>query len=155
MPTAVIYPAEHCLDEEDELHYTEKSLGFISINWTIRQRLIQYVSSGSIFDTFILIMIALNSISLACVDYRVVDENYIPITDGSVRNNIIEKAEIAFLTVFCVECIFKIVAFGFFDGPQAYLKRKWDIFDFIILLMRCVNKKPKLFKSNQIILFKN
>ena len=136
MPTAIIYPAEHCSNEEKQFQYTEKSLGFISINWTFRQTLIRYVSSGSIFDTFILVMIALNSISLACVDHRVVDENYAPITDGSVRNTIVEKVEIVFLVIFTTESIFKIIAFGLFDGPQAYLKRKWDVFDFFILLMR-------------------
>jgi hypothetical protein len=145
MPTAVIYPADNCSDEGHDSQYTEKSLGFISIHLPIRQKIIQWVSSGSIFDTFILVMIASNSISLACVDYRVVDDTYTPTPDGSIRNSIIEKAEILFLVVFIVESILKIVAFGFFDGPRAYLKRKWDVFDFLILVMRYVRTtQPKI-----------
>ena len=138
MPVALIYPSDNCLEERPEPQYTEKSLGFVSIHWPIRQILIKTVSSGSKFDNIILAVIALNTICMACVDYSVIDENYAPSSNGSVRNSIIEIAEVFFLVIFFIEFIVKAVAFGLVSGPEAYLKKKENMFDALILLTRCV-----------------
>lgn len=103
----------------------------------------QFVTS-SLFNNFILVAIILNSILLACVDYRFVDDNYQPRTDGSVRNGVIEKAEIVFTIIFAAECLLKSIAFGFARGEEAYLKDGWNVLDFIIVLASILNFVPGL-----------
>ena len=138
-----IYPAEVSLsaqqnDDDDNFQneYVEKSLGCFGIDSHLRQWLINICTPGSNFDNFILAMIVLNAVSMACIDYRHVDENYEPIAEKSLRNMIIEKAEIVFLVIFILECFIKIMAFGLIQGKKAYLRSAWNTFDFLIVLCR-------------------
>lgn len=101
-----------------------------------RQRVIDLVSPSSYFDGFILASILLNSILLACIDYQVVDDKYQPRSDLSTRNNVIDKCEIIFATIFVIECILKIIAFGFVRGERAYLRDGWNVLDFVIVIIR-------------------
>lgn len=103
---------------------------------------LQQVVASSIFNNFTLLAILLNSIALACTDYRHVDDNYQPRTDGSLRNDIIEKAEIVFTVIFIVECLLKSIAYGFIRGKKAYLKDGWNVFDFIIVAASVLNFVP-------------
>ena len=120
--------------QKDE--YVEKSLGLIPINSPFRKWLLEICNPKSKFDLFILIMIFLNTIVMACVDYRFVDENYEPVSDQSLRNYLVEKAEVIFMAVFIIESLMKIMAFGFFTGNKAYLRSAWNTFDFVIVLSR-------------------
>ena len=124
------------LQDQNENEYAAKSLGCISIDSQYRQRLITIVSEGGRFDKFILTVIVFNSITMACVDYRSVDENYEPISTNSWRNRSIEIAETGFMVIFCFECFVKIIAFGLFRGKKAYLRSTWNTFDFIIVILR-------------------
>lgn len=81
-------------------------------------------------------MIVLNSVTMALVDYRHVDKNYEPLTAGSWRNQTIEIAEVIFLVVFVMESLSKMIAFGFINGKNAYLKDTWNCFDFVIVVLR-------------------
>ena len=99
-----------------------------------RQRIIDLVSS-SYFDAFILVAIILNSILIACVDYRVVDDNYQPSIVTSTRNNVIEKCEVIFTVVFATECLLKIIAYGFIKGKHSYIRNGWNVLDFIIVVI--------------------
>src|SRR6056300_173388 len=103
---------------------------------------LQQVVASSFFNNFTLIAILLNSIALACTDYRHVDNNYQPKTDGSLRNDIIEKAEIVFTVIFVVECLLKSIAYGFIRGNRAFLKDGWNVFDFIIVVASVLNFVP-------------
>ena len=98
-----------------------------------RQRTVNLVSS-SYFDAFILVAIILNSILIACVDYRVVDDNYQP----SIVTSIIEKCEVVFTVVFATECLLKVIAYGFMKGRHAYIRDGWNVLDFIIVVIRYV-----------------
>ena len=136
-----IYPAElsssvQQIDDKLQHDYVQLSLGCFGIDSRLRQWLIQICAPGSKFDTFILVMIILNAISMACIDYRYVDENYEPISEKSLRNLIVENAENVFLVIFILECCFKIMAFGLIQGKKAYLRSVWNAFDFIIVLCR-------------------
>ena len=102
-----------------------------------RQRTVNLVSS-SYFDAFILVAIILNSILIACVDYRVVDDNYQPSIVTSMRNNVIEKSEVVFTVVFATECLLKVIAYGFMKGRHAYIRDGWNVLDFIIVVIRYV-----------------
>ena len=105
---------------------------------------LKQIVSSSLFNNFILVAIILNSILIACVDYRFVDDNYQPRTDGSLRNDAIEKAEIVFTIFFATECLLKSIAFGFVRGKQAYVKDGWNVLDFIIVLASILNFVPGL-----------
>ena len=114
----------------------DRSLGIFSINLPIRKCIIKFVSPSSYFDAFILAAIFLNSMVLACVDYRFIDENYQPSADLSLRNNIIEQAETVFTAIFATECILKIIAYGLFRGKHTYLRDGWNGLDFVIVIVR-------------------
>ena len=104
-----------------------------SFGTTYRQRTANLVSS-SYFDAFILVAIILNSILIACVDYRAVDDNYQP----SIVTSIIEKCEVVFTVVFATECLLKVIAYGFMKGRHAYIRDGWNVLDFIIVVIRYV-----------------
>ena len=108
-----------------------------SFGTTYRQRTANLVSS-SYFDAFILVAIILNSILIACVDYRVVDDNYQPSIVTSMRNNVIEICEVVFTVVFATECLLKVIAYGFMKGRHAYIRDGWNVLDFIIVVIRYV-----------------
>ena len=118
--------------------YVEKSLGIFPLNSRLRQTIIKIVAPGNYFDTFVLFMIALNSIAMACADYQFVDENYAPSAELSLRNEILEKVEILFIVLFLLECVMKVIANGFAFGEHAYLKNHWNKFDFMVVVFRCV-----------------
>ena len=142
MKTVTVYPEQEHLSISERIQqlsppkYAQKSFGIFDLNSKIRKWLIQLVHPGSSFDSFILIVIILNSLSMACIDYNVVNEHYEPISEGSWRNKLIENLEIAFILIFFIEFLAKSIAFGFFSGADAYLRDNWNRFDFIILLFR-------------------
>ena len=116
----------------------KRSLGFIRIDSRIRKIAIHITSPGSPFNTFILVCILMNAVGMAFTDYRYIDENYNPRTDGSITNFLIEKAEILFFSIFIMEFLLKIVAFGFAMGKNTYLRDNWNKMDFIVLALRQV-----------------
>ena len=96
-------------------------------------------SPDSYFNSITLSMIVLNSLVLACTDYSNVDENYQPSSNGSTRNTLVEISEIFFIFVFLIECIFKIVTYGFISGKKSYLRRdSWNRIDFLVVVARYV-----------------
>lgn len=46
-----------------------------------------------------------------------------------------EKIEYIFLVIFTVECVMKIIAYGFVAHPGAYLRNGWNILDFSIVVI--------------------
>ena len=51
-----------------------------------------------------------------------------------MQNNL----EYVFLAIFTVEMLLKMAAFGFlFCGPPSYLRNKWNILDFVIVVVGC------------------
>lgn len=109
-----------------------------------RSKLINFVSPSSPFDNFIVAAILLNSITLACVDYEHVDNNYQPSTDSSPRNSFIEKAEYVFTFVFACECMLKCAAYGFWRGKQAYFHDGWNVLDLCILIVSILALLPNV-----------
>lgn len=107
---------------------------FIRNDITTARHRLKHLVTSTFFNNFILIAILINSSLIASTDYGFVDENYQPRTDCSLRNYVIEKAEIIFTIIFFVECILKSIAYGFARGKEAYLKDGWNVLDFIILV---------------------
>lgn len=46
-----------------------------------------------------------------------------------------EKIEYIFLVVFTLECVMKIIAYGFVAHPGAYLRNGWNMLDFTIVVI--------------------
>jgi voltage-dependent calcium channel L type alpha-1D len=59
--------------------------------------------------------------------------------EGRDTNEILEKVEYVFLFIFTAECIMKIIAQGFFQHQNAYLRNGWNILDFIIVIIGVVS----------------
>ena len=49
-----------------------------------------------------------------------------------------EQIEYVFLVIFTLECIIKIIAYGFVLHPYAYLRSGWNMLDFIIVVVGLV-----------------
>lgn len=46
-----------------------------------------------------------------------------------------ETVEYVFLVIFTIECIMKIIAYGFLLHPGAYLRNRWNMLDFVIVVI--------------------
>ena len=106
--------------------FSKNSLGFLSNKSRFRILLVWIVTSPW-FDKIILILIIGNSICLGAKDY-LDPEN---LTDW---NKNIDMLDPYFTVAFCVECVLKILAMGFFMGKGAYLKDVWNWLDFIVVV---------------------
>ncbi|XP_053203092.1 muscle calcium channel subunit alpha-1-like isoform X2 [Panonychus citri] len=84
------------------------------------------------FEWLILITICLNCVALGA-------QTPFPAHDTNSTNQLLEKIEYFFLALFTVECVLKIIAFGFFFHPEAYLRSYWNLLDFIIVVIGIMN----------------
>ncbi|XP_050528815.1 muscle calcium channel subunit alpha-1-like isoform X2 [Daktulosphaira vitifoliae] len=80
------------------------------------------------FEYLILLTIFANCVALA------VYTPY-PCNDSNTVNGYLENIERVFLVIFTLECIMKIIAYGFVAHPGAYLRNGWNFLDFTIVLM--------------------
>jgi len=58
-----------------------------------------------------------------------------PNGDSNQTNSLLELIEYIFLIIFSVECVMKIIAYGFVCHQGAYLRSAWNILDFIIVVI--------------------
>jgi len=119
------------------------SLCLFPLRSNLREKITNFVSPRSAFESFILLAIVLNSISMGCVDFSYIDENYQPRSDISARNYVIERAEIVFNAIFLLELILKSIAYGFIFGRRSYIWRdNWNKLDFVIVLISILGMTP-------------
>lgn len=104
----------------------DKSLFIFEIDRPIRQQVLLLVC-WVWFDRIILLLIALNSIGLAIVDWRS-DPNK---GFNGFYNNILD----VWLTIFfTLEAMLKVIAWGFFWDRNSYLRDAWNWLDFVVVL---------------------
>ena len=84
------------------------------------------------FEWLILITICLNCVALGA-------QTPYPAHDTNKLNMFLEIVEYFFLALFTVECIFKIIAYGLFFHPEAYLRSSWNLLDFVIVIIGIMN----------------
>lgn len=82
------------------------------------------------FDVFIMIVICLSSVALACED---------PVQENSFQNSILNKFDYAFTGVFAVEMLLKIVDLGIILHPGSYLREFWNIMDAVVVICALVS----------------
>ncbi|CAF1576818.1 unnamed protein product, partial [Didymodactylos carnosus] len=59
----------------------------------------------------------------------------LPNNDTTPNNYVLEQIEYLFLAIFTLKVILKIIAYGFFLHPNAYLRSGWNILDFVIVVV--------------------
>lgn len=85
----------------------------------------------------ILALIVVNSLCLGFKDYQDVE-------NLTVKNQYIEKLEGYFTIAFICEAILKIMAMGFINGKNAYLKDTWNWLDFIVVCASVLEMFPSM-----------
>ncbi|GIY71686.1 voltage-dependent calcium channel type D subunit alpha-1 [Caerostris darwini] len=84
------------------------------------------------FEYLILLTIFANCIALAVF-------TPFPFGDSNAVNATLEKVEYIFLVIFTLECVMKIIAYGFMLHPGAYLRNTWNLLDFVIVVIGVVS----------------
>ncbi|XP_052868035.1 muscle calcium channel subunit alpha-1-like isoform X2 [Anopheles cruzii] len=84
------------------------------------------------FEYLILLTIFANCVALA---------TYTPFPNGdsNATNALLEKVELVFLIIFTLECVMKLIAYGFIMHPGAYLRSRWNMLDFTIVLIGMIS----------------
>ncbi|XP_017780350.1 PREDICTED: voltage-dependent calcium channel type A subunit alpha-1 isoform X5 [Nicrophorus vespilloides] len=82
------------------------------------------------FDFFIMIVICLSSIALAC-------EN--PVEEASWMNKFLNNFDYAFTGVFAIEMFLKIVDLGIILHPGSYLREFWNLMDAVVVICALVS----------------
>ncbi|XP_061511526.1 muscle calcium channel subunit alpha-1 isoform X3 [Anopheles gambiae] len=84
------------------------------------------------FEYLILLTIFANCVALA---------TYTPFPNGDSNstNAMLEKVEHIFLIIFTLECVMKLIAYGFIMHPGAYLRSRWNMLDFTIVLIGMIS----------------
>ncbi|VDM36391.1 unnamed protein product [Toxocara canis] len=87
------------------------------------------------FEYFILLTIIGNCVVLAM-------EQHLPRNDKKPLSEMLERTEPYFMGIFCLECLLKVVAFGFILHKGSYLRSGWNIMDFIVVVSGVVTMLP-------------
>jgi len=82
------------------------------------------------FDFFIMLVISLSSIALACED---------PVNEKSEKNDILNKFDYVFTCVFTMELLLKVVDLGIILHPGSYLREFWNIMDAVVVICAAVS----------------
>ena len=112
------------------------------------------------FDRLVLLVILLNSVVLALVDWSVVDEDPgseqvgEPVAEGSWRNALLYRTEGAFTALFSLEFALKVVAQGFVLGRGAYMRDAWNIIDFVVVATALMASVPGMPKTSAVRVFR-
>ncbi|CAO1437735.1 unnamed protein product [Diamesa serratosioi] len=94
------------------------------------RRAAHWVVNLKYFDFFIMVVISLSSIALACED---------PVDEDSEKNKILNYFDYAFTCVFTMELLFKVVDLGIILHPGSYLREFWNIMDAVVVICAAVS----------------
>lgn len=118
-----------------------RSLYYLTLQNPLRRLCIDIVEWKP-FEWLILVTICLNCLVLGF---------YTPYPNGDSNqmNAFLELIEYIFLVIFTIECIIKIIAYGFACHSGAYLRSAWNILDFIIVVIGIVSTLLSLFQKEE------
>jgi hypothetical protein len=117
-----------------------RSLGFIGRESRLRHFLYKVVTHPK-YDAMIVVCILISAILLA-LDAPTLHPD-------STTKSAIFWIDLVTIIIFTLECIAKIVTFGFFfNGKFSYLRGMWNILDFIILIFSflCLTSLAQTFR---------
>ena len=120
--------------------YDENSLYIFKSDGKIRRKVV-WLTCWPWFDNFIIIMIAINSLLLAAIDYNDRDNK-------TSRNQFIEECGLVFTITFTLEAVIKIMAMGFCLHRNSYLRDPWNWLDFLVVCIGIIEFIPSLPAAN-------
>ena len=88
-----------------------------------------WLVESSVFKWFILIVVITNSITMAMQDFSYRIDSSVP--EETPFGDIADKV---FVTIFCIECVLKVIAMGFILDQNSYLRSAWNVLDFLCLI---------------------
>ena len=88
-----------------------------------------------LYDSFMILTIFGNSLCLALNDYQ--DED-----NQTEWNKTLQKIDQVFTFIYTVECVIKILAFGFIVHKRSYLRDGWNILDFVVVIIGLISLLP-------------
>jgi hypothetical protein len=106
-----------------------RTLGIFDVSNPIRSTCIA-VTLHSAFDPFVLLLIAANSLSMA------LETPFLDPKSSTAKT--LSVLDVIFTVTFTVEALLKVIAFGLFHGPDAYLRGQWNRLDFTIVCVSWV-----------------
>ena len=110
--------------------FTEKSCNLFSDTGPTR-RMCKYVADSDKTDVFVIVLIFLNCVTMA-LDEPGLDPD-------SSRKRWLDVVDVFFTIAFTVEMCIRIIAFGFAESPDAYIKDNWNRLDFVIVVVSWVD----------------
>ncbi|XP_057298022.1 voltage-dependent L-type calcium channel subunit alpha-1S-like isoform X2 [Hydractinia symbiolongicarpus] len=118
------------LEYEKEKKKKDRSL-FIFAEDNIIRKSCKRIVENKVFEYFMLLTIAANCVVLMIA-------TPLPNDDTSTLNKRLDQGDSAFVAVFVMEAVLKIIAYGFILHEDAYLKSGWNILDFIVVVVGLV-----------------
>ncbi|XP_063720723.1 voltage-dependent calcium channel type A subunit alpha-1-like isoform X3 [Symsagittifera roscoffensis] len=88
------------------------------------RRACHWIANLYYFEMGIMIVILLSSLALAAED---------PVTDSSLRNEILTYLDYCFTTIFTFELFVKIIDLGFLFHPGSYCRDIWNVIDAVVV----------------------
>ena len=114
--------------------FSKLSLGLLDNKTKLRFFLV-WLTTSSKFETFIILLISLNSIFLGM-------KNYTDRKNTTDINIFVEESDKYFIVLFTFECVSKICAQGFIMGRNSYLSDGWNWLDFIVVVTSLLQTIP-------------
>jgi Na+-transporting methylmalonyl-CoA/oxaloacetate decarboxylase gamma subunit len=116
-------------DDEDEVPEGPRpmlpySSMFILSPTNFIRRGAHWVVNLKYFDFFIMVVISLSSIALACED---------PVDEESEKNKMLNFFDYGFTCVFTIELLLKVVDLGIIFHPGSYLREFWNFMDAVVV----------------------
>ena len=91
--------------------------------------------NNPIFENFVILAIALNSLLLSIYDYS--DRE-----NETEYNKILENVSMVFTIIFSLEMFFKIISMGFFVHRNSYLRDYWNWLDLLVVIVGFIELMP-------------
>ncbi|KAF5296914.1 hypothetical protein FQA39_LY12271 [Lamprigera yunnana] len=109
----------------------QRALFCLSLKNPVRKLCIDVVEWKP-FEYLILLTIFANCVALAVY-------TPFPCGDSNSTNAYLEKIEYVFLVIFTIECVMKVIAYGFITHAGAYLRNGWNLLDFTIVVIGTIS----------------
>ncbi|EGT30002.1 hypothetical protein CAEBREN_28992 [Caenorhabditis brenneri] len=122
-------------EKEETNFFQGPSSLFIFAEDNIIRRNAKAIIEWGPFEYFILLTIIGNCVVLSM-------EQHLPKNDKKALSEWLERTEPYFMGIFCLECVLKIIAFGFVLHKGSYLRSGWNIMDFIVVVSGVVTMLP-------------
>ncbi|CAE8631108.1 unnamed protein product [Polarella glacialis] len=101
---------------------------------SVRMKVLAFVE-WKWFDRFILLCIVVNSLAMAVYDQRGPNDSGLNFVIDSIIDNILTA-------IFLLECLLKILAWGFCIDQTTYLRDPWNVLDFVVVVSGVIGWLP-------------